>query len=152
MPFVSWSDFLNNYFDICISCFDFAQPRWPPIIMPAPLPLANDAGLDDIPDALGAYNVCLTLERNATTNENRIHARILGYLILHAPSSIARAEIVGLIHSYSQDENLLELGEHFLLYFICPCESCISSLDENKLVADLLSQNVQWRAHTSDSI
>ena len=98
------------------------------LVMPRSLPLAKNAGLDDVPDALGAYNVCLALERNATTNENHIHARILGYLILHAPSLIACAEIVGLIHSYGQDENaLLELGEHFLLYFICPCESCTSS-------------------------
>ena len=98
------------------------------LIMPRSLPLAKNAGLNDVPDALGAYNACLALERNATTNENRIHARILGYLILHVPSSIARAEVVGLIRSYGQGENaLLELGEHFLLYFICPCESCTSS-------------------------
>lgn len=96
--------------------------------MPVPLPPANEAKLCDLP-ALSAYNICLALENVATSDDSRIHARILGYLILHAPSSIARAEIVNVIHSYAQDENtLLALGEHFLLHLICPCKFAISFL------------------------
>ncbi|KAG9309719.1 hypothetical protein JVU11DRAFT_10395 [Chiua virens] len=90
---------------------------------PARLPPAKDVKLEHDPSALSAYNVCLALEDKSTTEENRMHARILGYLILHAPSgsTTALAEIVRAIHSCSQDDqNLLNLGKCFRLWFVLP--------------------------------
>ena len=87
-------------------------------------PRKKKAKLDDPPnaDALREYSVCPALEKAATTDENRVHARILGHLILHAPFSIALSEVVRAIHSCTQDEKkLLELGEYFRLWFILPC-------------------------------
>jgi hypothetical protein len=83
--------------------------------MPA-LPSARDitSKLDHQPNALSAYNVCLAFEKEATTEQSRLHARILGYLVLHAPSLNALAEIVKVIHTCAQDHNTLsELGELF---------------------------------------
>ncbi|KAG9309699.1 hypothetical protein JVU11DRAFT_10375 [Chiua virens] len=90
---------------------------------PARLPSAKDAKLEHDPSALSAYDVCLALEDKSSTEENRMHARILGYLILHAASgsTTALAEIVRAIHSCSQDDqNLLNLGKCFRLWFILP--------------------------------
>ncbi|KAF8415091.1 hypothetical protein L210DRAFT_3588019 [Boletus edulis BED1] len=89
--------------------------------MPVALPTAQEAKFYDRHNALGAYNICHALENQVTTDESRMHARILGYLILHAPSSTAQAEIVRAIHSCAQDERtLLALGKCFRLWFIIP--------------------------------
>ncbi len=52
------------------------------------LPPANPRQIGDLePNALGAYNVYLDFERDAKTDDDTwIRARLLGYLILHAPS------------------------------------------------------------------
>ncbi|KAF8427200.1 hypothetical protein L210DRAFT_3565195 [Boletus edulis BED1] len=89
--------------------------------MPVALPTAQEAKFYDRHNALSAYNICLALENQVTTDESRMHARILGYLILNAPSSSAQAEIVRAIHSCAQDDKmLLELGKCFRLRFILP--------------------------------
>ena len=106
--------------------FERGSSRFYPFTI-MPLPSVREAKLDSDPSALSAYNICYALEGSATTEDDRMHTRILGYLILHAPSFIARAQIVDVIHSYSQGEDtLLELGRYFLLYFVCPCKLCIS--------------------------
>jgi hypothetical protein len=88
--------------------------------MPA-LPSVKEIKLDHLPNALSAYNVCLAFEREADNEQSRLRARILGYLILNAPSSIALAEIVTVIHSCAQDhKTLFDLGESFLIRFIRP--------------------------------
>ncbi|KAK2461245.1 hypothetical protein APHAL10511_006772 [Amanita phalloides] len=88
--------------------------------MPA-LPSVKEIKLDHLPNALSAYNVCLAFEKEANTEQSRLHARILGYLIIHAPSSTALAEIVKVIHSCAQDHKTLSgLGESFLIWFIRP--------------------------------
>ena len=112
--------------------------------MPTPLPSARNAKLGDDPSALSAYNICYTLEGSATTDDDRMHARILGYLILYAPSLIARTQVVAVIHSYSQDEDtLLELGRYFLFYFICSCKSLSFVGRERGSSLTLFSQKVQ---------
>lgn len=68
-------------------------------------PPVDQTRWDDDPNALGTYNVCRMLERSATTNDNRMHARILGHLILHAPCLEALTTIVTQLHSCNQDEN-----------------------------------------------
>ena len=58
------------------------------------LPPAKQTSIgDDEPNVLTAYNTILDFERNAKTNKDALHARILGYLILHAPSTHARHEM-----------------------------------------------------------
>ena len=104
------------------------------VVMPAALPTAKAAKLDNFPNALSAYNVCLTLENKATSDESRIHARILGYLILSAPSSAALTDVVKAIHSCAQDEmTLLELGKCFRLWFILPCRFYISFVRRERI-------------------
>ena len=104
------------------------------VVMPAALPTAKAAKLDNFPNALSAYNVCLALENKATSDESRIHARILGYLIISAPSSAALADVVQAIHSCAQDEmTLLELGKCFRLWFILPCRFYISFVRRERI-------------------
>ncbi|KAF5374168.1 hypothetical protein D9615_008901 [Tricholomella constricta] len=73
------------------------------------------------PSELSAYRVCLAFEQQVTEQISVIHARILGYLILHAPTENGRHEVVKAIHSCNKDfEVLSELGQAFLDYFIRP--------------------------------
>ena len=77
------------------------------------------------PNALSAYNFCLDFEcaAAAKTDIDAIRARVLGYLILHAPSIHARHEVVKVIHSCAQNYDALsELGDSFIDYFIRPCK------------------------------
>ncbi|KAF8349100.1 hypothetical protein F5887DRAFT_879149 [Amanita rubescens] len=86
-----------------------------------PLPPEKDAKLDHLPNALSAYRICRTLESNATSDQDCIYARILGYLILHAPTPLALAEVIRVIHSCGQDENnLSNLGKCFFNWYIRP--------------------------------
>jgi hypothetical protein len=82
---------------------------------PVPLPPVEQTNIvNDEPNVLGAYNVILDFEHNAKTNKDALHARILGYLILHAPSIHARHEMVRVIRSCGQNQDTLsELGECF---------------------------------------
>ena len=95
-----------------------------PLPPPVALPLAEQTNMvDDEPHVLGAYNIILDFERNAKTNKDVLHARILGYLILHAPSIHARHEMVRVIHSCGQNHDTLsELGESFFYLYIRPCK------------------------------
>jgi hypothetical protein len=92
------------------------------------LPPAKQTNIGDHePNVLSAYNVILDFEHNAKTDNDALHARILGYLILHAPSIHARHEMVRVIHSCEQNhETLSELGQHFINFFIRPCKSLTS--------------------------
>ena len=86
-----------------------------------PLPIAKETRLEDNP--LSAYNVCLDFQSKAH-NDDVMRARVLGYLILNAPSATALHEVVKVIHSCSHDfRSLSELGETFINYFIRPCKS-----------------------------
>lgn len=85
------------------------------------LPIAKETPLED--NALSAYNICLHFQSNAT-DDDVIRARVLGYLILHAPSATAQHEVVKVIHSSKHDfKTLSELGQTFINYFIRPCKS-----------------------------
>ncbi|KZT08981.1 uncharacterized protein LAESUDRAFT_568580 [Laetiporus sulphureus 93-53] len=73
------------------------------------------------PDVISAYNVCLAFEHDAKTEKDVMCARLLGYLILHAPSLDALCEVVKVIHSCSDNYNTFsDLGESFVNYFIRP--------------------------------
>jgi len=77
------------------------------------------------PNALSAYNVCLDFERAAAskTDIDTLRARVLGYLIIYAPSIHAHHEVIKMIHSCSQQyDTLSELGRYFVDYFIRPCK------------------------------
>ncbi|KAH8828744.1 hypothetical protein DL96DRAFT_1595475 [Flagelloscypha sp. PMI_526] len=86
------------------------------------LPNSNNVSLDG--NDLNAYDVCLAFESHSVHNsltQDIMHARVLGYLILHAPSDNARHEIAKVIHSCDRDYVLLsQLGESFINYFIRP--------------------------------
>jgi hypothetical protein len=88
------------------------------------------------PNALSTYNVCLDFEcaAAAKTDIDAIRARVLGYLILHAPSIHARHEVIKVIHSCAQKyDTLSELGQYFIDYFIRPCKLfCVTRENELK--------------------
>jgi hypothetical protein len=91
--------------------------------MPALPPIENleSAGLH--PNIISAYNVCLDFESWATTDQSRIRARVLGYLIIHAPSVAAAHEVVNVIHSCAHEfQDLSDLGDTFIDYFIRLCK------------------------------
>lgn len=116
--------------------------------IPLPPTKEHEEFLRDVPDALDAYHVCLELERHATDlaksepnskpkstdqsnpDDPMICARILGYLLLHAPSQHALAEVVKAIQTHSsstgpedsRSSKLLELGACFQNMFIRPCK------------------------------
>ncbi len=109
-----------------------------------PLPPEKDAKLDHLPNALSAYRICRTLESNATSDQDRIYARILGYLILHAPTPLALAEVIRVIHSCGQDENnLSNLGKCFFNLYIRPCKFRVGFTQHYTIVDFTLSQEVQ---------
>lgn len=69
-----------------------------------------------------AYKFCLELEKS-TVAKTVMHARVLGYLILHAPNHAAEAEIAKSIVSCAGNiEKLDELGESFVKWFINVCK------------------------------
>ncbi|KAF9053841.1 hypothetical protein BDZ89DRAFT_296010 [Hymenopellis radicata] len=85
-------------------------------------------------NVVSAYNVCLTFQTWADARDDPsalIHARVLGYLILHTTARPhALVEVVNAIHSCGQDfHQLSRLGESFIDYFIRPCNTeCFPSL------------------------
>ncbi|KAK0435688.1 uncharacterized protein EV420DRAFT_1592662 [Desarmillaria tabescens] len=93
-----------------------------PTIMPAAAlpPVETINGLNE--NGISAYNICLEFEKSAPAGSVALmHARILGYLIIHSPSPSARHEVVKVIHSCAQDHaKLSQLGQTFLNYFIRP--------------------------------
>ena len=75
------------------------------------------------PNALSAYRVCLAFQQQVTEKPLITHARILSYLILHAPTENAQHEIVKAIHSCNNDFKVLsKLGQSFIDYYIRPCK------------------------------
>ncbi|KAK0216735.1 hypothetical protein EDD85DRAFT_798168 [Armillaria nabsnona] len=91
------------------------------------MPAAALPPVTGIPDGLdandiSAYNVCLEFENSVTSNNHAlIHARVLGYLIIHSPSRTALHEVVKVIHSCAGDHSKLsQLGQTFIDYFIRP--------------------------------
>ena len=87
---------------------------------PLPSDAAEHYGLN--PEAARAYSVCQNFEQHTTNDISAIHARILGYLIIHSPSDAAQKEVVKVIHSCHNDYvSLSALGSMFLEYYICPC-------------------------------
>ena len=95
-----------------------------------PLPKANDSQVqqmvDQCPNYLSAYNVCLDCEwAFAKDSTKQRHVRVLGYLMLNVigdASTGVRTEISRSIHSCKDNEAVAELGSFFELYFITPRE------------------------------
>ena len=86
-------------------------------------PVTQSNIVDHEPNILSASNIILDFERNAKTSKDALHARILGYLILYAPSIDALYEMVRVVDLCSQTHDTLSgLGQYFLDHFIHPCE------------------------------
>ncbi len=78
---------------------------------------------DQHADFLGAYNVCLEYEKEVATDADKLrYVRILGFLLLHAPSYAVRTEVTRYIHSRGDDNVLAELGAFFERNVIVPRE------------------------------
>ncbi|TFK53841.1 hypothetical protein OE88DRAFT_1656216 [Heliocybe sulcata] len=89
--------------------------------MPEPLPPISEIEhkFATLPSAISAYNTCLHYERSVSSRQHLIFVRVLGYLLLYAPSDEALAEVARTIHSCGQDAiRLCALGEAFVHWFI----------------------------------
>ena len=84
-------------------------------------PQVQDMAKEDA-NYLSAYEVCLQYEESATNANQLRHVRILGFLLLNAPSRGVRSEVTKCIHSRKDDAGLFHLGAFFERYFIVPCE------------------------------
>jgi hypothetical protein len=95
--------------------------------MPRPALLPSGAADDLGPEASSTYHICRDFEQRAIIKGDdscdAMHARILGYLIIHSPTVTARNEVIKAIHSCNNDDvSLSVLGSMFLDYYIRPCE------------------------------
>ncbi|KAF5356613.1 hypothetical protein D9758_008244 [Tetrapyrgos nigripes] len=82
---------------------------------------AHECSLDARSESFTAYTLCLDLERNAKTKEDTVYARVLGYLILLAPSPTILSEVTTVIKSCRDDNStLFDLGQAFVYYMIAP--------------------------------
>ena len=78
---------------------------------------------DEHADFLSAYNVCHEYEKEVATDVDKLRCvRILGFLLLHAPSYAVRTEVARSIHSRGDDNVLAELGAFFERNVIVPCK------------------------------
>ena len=111
----------------------------------SPLPSLEQVQLDiHEPDVLRAYNVILDFERSVKTPTDTMHARVLGFLTIHAPSIQARHAIVREIDSCGHDfVSLSLLGLHFIFYLIRPCEWTTRITQRNKLICSFQSKNIK---------
>src|SRR6267142_97744 len=109
-------------------------------------PVTQSNIVDHEPNILSASNIILDFERNAKTSKDALHARILGYLILYAPSIDALYEMVRVVDLCSQTHDTLPgLGQYFLDHFIHPCElSTVLSSETSRSATS--SQEIQ-RTH-----
>lgn len=77
-----------------------------------------------------AYATCLAYEAEAIAGSHSVIsgiqpvtlARVLGYLILHAPTELGRANISNDVTSCGTRENLAEMARLYVTTFICYCE------------------------------
>lgn len=115
-----------------------------PLLQPmVSLPPATQSNIADLgPNALCAFNGILDFERNVKTSKDALHARMIGYLILHAPSSDARHEVIRVIDLCNQTHDTLSgLGQYLLDHFIRPCELSIRITWRNELNRNFQSSN-----------
>ena len=97
------------------------------IVTKTALPKTNSSQVQQManedPNYLSAYRVCLQYEVELAENENKLrHVRILGFLLLNAPTRGVRFEVTKHIHSCRDRSELVRLGASLELYFILPCE------------------------------
>ncbi|KAK0442704.1 uncharacterized protein EV420DRAFT_1074311 [Desarmillaria tabescens] len=99
-----------------------------------------------------AYETCLEFEKSAPANSDAlIHARILGYLIIHSPSRTVLHEVVKAIQSCTGDySELSQLGQIFIDYFIRPFKKFkgrtpASSDDSSRQSSDKLKRDLRSR-------
>ena len=73
-----------------------------------------------------AYDVCLAFERCASDSgpspSALVCARILGYMLIHAPVQTGRYYIAGKVVECANDTALRKLGEFYYDHFVCLCE------------------------------
>jgi hypothetical protein len=73
-----------------------------------------------------AYNRCLTLEAQADMHQSKppslVCARLLGYMLIHAPNDAGRRNVAKDIGSCIDDAKLLELAQLYFCHFVRLCE------------------------------
>jgi hypothetical protein len=73
-----------------------------------------------------AYNRCLTLEAQADMHQSKppplICARLLGYMLIHAPNNTGRHNVASDVGDCMDDAKLLELAQLYFFHFVRLCE------------------------------
>ena len=91
--------------------------------MPVPLP-KNPFPVDTNP--CKAYAICLKFERRASNSGQNspsplVCARVLGYMLIHAPVETGRDHMAGAILECANDDALRMLGEFYYVHIISLC-------------------------------
>jgi hypothetical protein len=90
-----------------------------------PLPLFP-AMLISHPTVNYAYNQCLTLEAQADMHKSKppslVCARLLGYMLTHAPNDAGRRNVAKHTGSCIDDAKFLELAQLYFCHFVRLCE------------------------------
>lgn len=92
---------------------------------PLPTNLHTRIHLDvsDVSDVELAYDRIRELEREASTHEDRIRARVLGYLIQEGPSTESVMHVTKEVRSCKRPHQYYEIGDSYIHHFIRICES-----------------------------
>ena len=96
--------------------------------MPA-LPETSSSQVKEMADQdanyLSGYNVCLEYEKSARNADELRFVRILGFLLLNAPTRDIRSEVTKCIHSRRDDAGLFDFGAFIEQHLIVPCGSSV---------------------------
>lgn len=87
--------------------------------------------LANVPRFVGAYNVCLKLEKSLQSNADKgghigndlVYIRILGYLLHLVPGEQGLKTVAEEINSCSGDSALLAVGQMYYDHYIKACQS-----------------------------
>ncbi|KAF9240960.1 hypothetical protein BU15DRAFT_87516 [Melanogaster broomeanus] len=78
-----------------------------------------DLHINHLPLVDRAYSMILQFEQSAKSDKELVHARILGYLIIHGPSDDARETVAREVDSCHGDETKLgNLGQFYVEHYI----------------------------------
>lgn len=93
-----------------------------------PLPLTHPR-LEGSQPALAAYARLLPLE-----SEHPVDVRLCGWMMIHAPVEAGRDYVAECVNRCTNDEDIIAVGQGYLLYFVAYCKYL--PLSVSKLIFD----------------
>ncbi|KAF5371811.1 hypothetical protein D9758_003381 [Tetrapyrgos nigripes] len=117
------------------------------------LPPVHETASKPQSDSFYAYQLCLDLERGAQSNEDVVYARVLGYLLLLAPSAavLQTTTAVNRVEREVKSTGPMQLNSVEVLLSISSHRLSTTTTTESKNIpiANFLPSPETWRLHTS---